>query len=78
MEAVPDTHDPDRTVMPALLDACPSFRTAWDAHIADWPDTAERGVYTDVADFAHHLVDLLERDEIKEFEAVFGTSSSAC
>ena len=68
----PGPHDPDRTVMPALLDACPSFEDAWERHLAEWAtDSDERGVYIDVGVFAQHLVDLLDRGQTEEFAAVF-------
>jgi hypothetical protein len=68
-------HDPDRTVIPALLEACPSFTETWNLHVADWAgdDAHERGVYTDVGVFANHLVGLIEQEETREFPAVFDT-----
>ena len=62
--------DPVRSVMPAFLGSCGSFRDAWDSHLADRGDD-ERGVYIDVGVFADHLVGLLERGDTQEFPAVF-------
>jgi hypothetical protein len=59
--------------MPALLAACPSFEPVWRDIVADWSATEERGPYTDLGFFAHHLVSLLERYETAEFATVFAT-----
>lgn len=58
--------------MPSLLAACPGFRTAWDAHVAEWAD-AERGVYTDASVFVTCLLDLSpDRDRDRDvLRAVF-------
>jgi len=68
-------NDPDRTIMPALLAVCPSFKEPWDQHVADraGDDAHERGVYIDVGVIADHLVGLLERGETREFPVFFDT-----
>ena len=73
MPEPPGAHDPDGVVMAALRAACPSFEPVWADHVADWAEHPDaRGVYIDVATFAHHLVTLLGRGETTEFPRVFG------
>jgi hypothetical protein len=59
--------------MPALLAACPSFASVWREIVTDWTAAEERGPYTDLGFFAHHLVSLLDRGETAEFATVFAT-----
>lgn len=73
MTEPPGPHDPDRVLMPALLEACPSFRDPWRAYVADWPDPSERGGYIDLGEFVQHLVELLDRGDTQEFPTVFAT-----
>ena len=71
MHGPPGPHDPDGEVMAAMLVASPSFKDGWDRHLADWAQDDGRGPYLDVAEFARHLVQLLEADRTEEFPAVF-------
>jgi hypothetical protein len=73
LQEPPGPHDPNGTVVQALLTACPSFGEAWDRHLDEWAASSDRGVYIDVGVFAQHLVGLLERRETDEFPAVFAT-----
>lgn len=73
MTEPPGPHDPDRVLIPALLQACPSFQEPWREYVADWPDPSERGVYIDLGEFVQHLVGLLDRGDTAEFPAVFST-----
>jgi hypothetical protein len=65
----PGPHDPDGTVIEALLAACPSFSDRWKEHLAS--SDGGIGSYVDVGAFSGHLVDLLDSDETSEFAAVF-------
>jgi len=56
-------------VMPLLLGACPSFSERWEKHRAIYDD--ENLLYVDMGEFANHLVELYQSNEIREFPAVF-------
>ena len=57
-------------VIPLLLRACPSYQSRWEMYCADL--VYEPGLlYVDLADFASHLVELLEENNTEEFSAVF-------
>ena len=58
-------------IVPRLLHACPSARTAWDEHIARWGGQ-ERGIYNDTAIFVHHVNAALQAGVSREFTAFFG------
>lgn len=57
------------TMFPLLLEACPDFAPAWEAHRTEWPD--EPMLYLATGALAHHLIGLLERGETACFPAVF-------
>ena len=40
-----------------LLELCPHASTAWQEHLAFWQGEPDRGVYNDLAVFAHHVVE---------------------
>jgi hypothetical protein len=50
-------------VIPLILEACPSFREAWQK-------SPEQSLYLAVGDFARHLLQLQQRDQTEEFPAV--------
>jgi len=56
-------------IAPVLL-ACPSFKPAWDAHLADWGPN-EPGIYNDLAVLAQHIVNLAAARQTAEFPALF-------
>jgi len=59
-------------MMPVLLDACPSFAPAWGAWLDEWKESADDlPLYLALAEFARHLIGLLERGETAGFPAVF-------
>jgi hypothetical protein len=62
--------DRSGSVLPALRAACPTFESRWQAHVATWAGEPA-GRYNDISAFAHHLVDLLERNQTAEFPEVF-------
>ena len=49
---------------------CPEFRAKWDEHVAYWGDQ-ERGEYTDIAEFAHFLVDSYAHQRTESFPRIF-------
>ena len=57
-------------LVPLLLDACPSAEVAWHDHVEYWKPEA-RGHFSDVAVFAHHVVDAFDRGRTEEFPAFF-------
>lgn len=60
-------------MMGVLLDACPSFRPTWDAWLAEWAEsTDDLPLYLALAEFARHLIGMLERAETATFPAIFG------
>jgi hypothetical protein len=56
-------------VIPMLLEACPSFRTAWDEHRTEYGDDL---LYVALGDFARHLLHLHQHDQTESFTAVAG------
>ena len=57
-------------VIPLLLAACPSAKSAWDDHLQFWGQEAA-GSFNDVAVFAHHVVDSYAAGKTMEFAAFF-------
>jgi hypothetical protein len=59
-------------MMPVLLDACPSFRPAWEAFLAEWAESADDlPLYLALAEFARHLIGMLERSGTASLPAIF-------
>lgn len=56
--------------MPLLLEACPGFRPAWEAHL-EWWKGEEPGAYNDTAEFARYLVESFERGQTAELPSAF-------
>ena len=56
-------------VMERLLESCPSYRQRWDAYRAA-PEFDEELLYVHLGDFADHVVDLLERNDLVELPVV--------
>ncbi|MGL4549799.1 MAG: hypothetical protein ACRC33_01320, partial [Gemmataceae bacterium] len=55
-------------IIGVLLDACPSFRPAWQASLAEWADSADDlPLYLALAEFARHLIGMLGRGETATF-----------
>ncbi|MGI8855887.1 MAG: DUF7674 family protein [Thermomicrobiales bacterium] len=57
-------------VIPLLLAACPEFYSRWEKHLAYWGDD-ERGPYTDIAQFAHFLVEGVRNNQTDCFISAF-------
>ena len=58
-------------MMPAMLDACPSFVPRWQELLAQWDDEDDLPLYVPLGDLARHLMGLVEREETDELPAVF-------
>lgn len=58
-------------ILPLLLEACPSYSGRWTAYSAE-PEFEDELTYLHLADFAHHMVELLQSGTTGEFPAVFG------
>jgi hypothetical protein len=59
-------------MMDVLLDACPSFAPRWEVFKDEWTEEADDlPHYLALADFARHLISLLERGEMTGLPAVF-------
>ena len=57
--------------MPLLLAACPSFSKRWEEQLLLYQEEDEQLLYLDLAEFAHHLVELHKAHRVEEFPAVF-------
>jgi len=53
--------------MPILVDACPSFRGAWQAHVSDFGNDVH---FVAAGEFALHLLDLIGAGDVSTFPAV--------
>jgi hypothetical protein len=62
-------------IVPSLLRSCPSAEGKWRQHLAWWGDD-DRGLYNDVAVFAHHVVESFAEGRTDEFAAFFGMLSN--
>jgi hypothetical protein len=59
-------------MMGVLLDACPSFRPTWASWLAEWMGSADDlPLYLALAEFARHLIGMLERSGAASLPAIF-------
>ena len=59
-------------MMDMLIDVCPSFRPKWEAFRDHWKESADDlPIYLALADFARHLIGMLERSETANFLSIF-------
>ena len=59
-------------MMPLLLDVCPSFMPTWESFQDEWRQEADAApLYLVLADFARHLIGMVERGEKAVLIAVF-------
>ncbi len=59
-------------MMGVLLDACPSFAEQWQSFQDEWQHEAgDLPYYLVLADFARHLIEMLERNETAGLPGVF-------
>ncbi len=59
-------------MMSPMLEACPSFSSAWQEFISEWHDDPKGlPIYLALGDLARHLIGMLERGDTKSFPAIF-------
>jgi hypothetical protein len=58
-------------VLPLLLESCPSFAPKWQEFLEEWNEQTSDLQYLALAEYARHLIEMLERDETTDFPAVF-------
>ncbi len=59
-------------MMGVLLNACPSFAPLWQTFADDWRGESDRPpLYVALADFARHLIHMLERGDTIGLSAAF-------
>jgi hypothetical protein len=59
-------------MMGVLLKVCLSFHPTWEAFLEHWKESADDlPHYLALADFARHLIGMLERSETESFPAIF-------
>ena len=58
-------------MMPALLEACPSFGPAYDEFCAEWKEDAAELNYLALAELARHIAEMLDRNETQTFPTFF-------
>jgi len=58
-------------MLDSMLVACPSFRPAWDAFLAEWSTEDDKPLYLALSDLAHHLLDLLAARQESELSGAF-------
>lgn len=56
-------------IIPFLLERCPEFVPTWEEHRKG--EMADVGIYTDVAEFVHFLVDQFERGNLDMMPRAF-------
>ena len=59
------------TLTSDLLQVFPKARERWNAHLDYWGGEEDRGLYNDIAVFAHYIVDSYRESQTEEFEAGF-------
>jgi len=60
-------------IMALFVNACPSFQEKWEGHLQDiWDRNSESILYTDLAEFARHLTELVIHNKLSELANVFG------
>ena len=59
-------------VMEHLLEVSPSFRGRWNDHLHNiWDRESETILYTDLAEFARYLTELVKNNDFSEFINIF-------
>jgi len=57
-------------IIPRFLEICADFRKQWEEHLEYWGKD-ERGMYNDIAEFAHFIVDSYKDGKTEKFPEVF-------
>jgi hypothetical protein len=59
-------------MMAVLLESCPSFRPQWQEFQTEWDDDKnDMPLYIILADFARHLIGMVERGETTHLPSIF-------
>lgn len=59
-------------VMDFSVQACPSFKEKWEEYLTDiWDRNSESILYTDLAEFARHLTELVTNSKLDEMKNIF-------
>jgi hypothetical protein len=59
-------------MMEVLLESCPSFRPQWEEFQTEWRGTdRDMPLYGVLADFARHLIGMVERGDTTHLPAIF-------
>jgi len=58
-------------MMPLLLEACPSFRPAWEEFCSEWANEPELPCYIAIGEFAEHLSGELAKGNEEVLRKVF-------
>lgn len=59
-------------MLPLLVLACPDFNKQWEDFLVEW-DELDKPYYIALSDFARHLCDKLNKNEINDFPKIFST-----
>lgn len=57
-------------LMPWILKIAPDFKPRWQKHLERW-DGQPAGIYNDIAEFAHYVVDCYDTGETSCYSAFF-------
>jgi len=60
----------EEELMPAILQLVPGFKDRWEEHNKSWHDEPA-GIYNDIAEFAHYLVDSYETEDTSWYASFF-------
>ncbi|MDC0764202.1 hypothetical protein POF51_26130 [Brevibacillus sp. AG] len=59
-------------VINLFLSVCPSYADRWLQYVSEsYEDDEESLLYVDLGDFAHHVVDLYQLNQLEEFSNLF-------
>jgi hypothetical protein len=58
-------------MMEPMLEACPSFRPMWEQFEQEWKGEDDKPLYLALAALAHHLIAMLELDEVATLTGAF-------
>jgi hypothetical protein len=58
-------------MMPALLEACPSFAPQYSKFCAEWQNNPSKPDYLALAELARHIAERFDRNEMQEIPTLF-------
>ncbi|HEV8385960.1 MAG TPA: hypothetical protein VGQ11_13910, partial [Candidatus Acidoferrales bacterium] len=62
-------------IIPLLLERCPKFRSRWQQH-RKWWRGEEAGIYNDLAELAHFVVDSYAAGDMESVQAAFDAAEN--